>query len=107
MITGLLLAEQLPRRGHYHLATSSARRISAHRQQDCVLAGIGSRREIAALMQRNLFIIMSVNVIGVRADKQICERYYSRVCFDVARLHRDPLKVQLKESVAVIFRKLN
>lgn len=107
MITGLLLAEQLPRRGHYHLATSSARRISAHRQHGCVLAGAGSRREIAALMQRNLFIIISVNVIGVRADKQICDSCYSRVCFDAARLHGDPLKVPSKESVAVIFRKFN
>lgn len=28
VITGLLLAEQLPRRGHYHLLTSSALHIS-------------------------------------------------------------------------------
>lgn len=30
-------------------------------------------------MQRNLFIILSVNVIGVRTDKGICGTYYSHV----------------------------
>ena len=79
MITGLLLAEQLPRLGHYRLITSSARYLSAHRQHSCVLFNVGSQSTCAALMQRNLFIILSVNVIGARTDKGICGTYYPGV----------------------------
>lgn len=79
VITGLLLAKQLPQLGHYHFITSSALYVSAHRQQHCILFSVRTQSTSAALMQSNLFIIMSVNVIGVGTDKQICDTYYCHV----------------------------
>lgn len=79
VITGLLLTEQLPQIGHYHFIPSSALYVSAHRQQHCILFSVGTQSTSAALMLSNLFIIMSVNVIGVGTDKQICDTRYCHV----------------------------
>lgn len=68
VITGLPLAEQLPQLGHYHLMTSSALDISAQTTKLCVLFRVRSQSTSAALMQRNLFIIIGVNVIVVEEE---------------------------------------
>lgn len=113
LITGLLLAEQLTRHGHYHLITSSALYVSAHTQHSCVLLSVRSHSASAPLMQCNLFIIRSVNVIGVSTDKRICDDYYSHMfgCRHLEEIAHNSLllKVYMKKRVeaALILRKLN
>lgn len=41
---------------------------------------LGHKSASAPLMQCNLFIIISVNIIGVNMDKHICDTCYSHMC---------------------------